>query len=121
MDTFRFPECRVVRVGSLLTQVTTAISEDENGYSEVPKLSESSQELIQKIIKATLLSPPAHTVTQLDHEEFCLSITKRPWTLRQKYDFFIDDAQVDTMPFKFWFQLSGPQVDPQEVEEEEDV
>lgn len=77
--------------------------------------------LLQKIIKATLLSPPAHTVTQLDHEEFCLSITKRPWTLRQKYDFFIDDAQVDTMPFKFWFQLSGPQVDPQEVEEEEDV
>ncbi|KAF9366834.1 hypothetical protein BGX34_003934 [Mortierella sp. NVP85] len=107
METFRFPETRLVRVGSKITQVATFIS-NENGRDTGPQLSDSSQELLQRILRATILSPPAETTIELDHDEFCLKITKKPWSFPLKWDILIDDKEVEPLDFKFLFHLSGP-------------
>ncbi|KAF8941631.1 hypothetical protein BGZ58_003661 [Dissophora ornata] len=105
MDTIHFPDTRLVRVGHRITQVATFISNQEG---DPLQLSIEAQKLLQNIVWATIASPPSETTVELNHDEFHLTITQRPWMLKEKYDIQIDGEVIEPTPLKLWFSLSGP-------------
>ncbi|KAI1306466.1 hypothetical protein EDD11_004736 [Mortierella claussenii] len=121
-DKFAFPDTRLVCVGSRITQVTTFISSDaeleeesgsEDGDGDIDnqantlylQLSEKAQELLQKLIWATVVNPPQGSKTFLEHDEFLLTIKRKPWKLPQKYDILLEGQEMEPTPFKLWFRL----------------
>ncbi|KAG0313921.1 hypothetical protein BGZ99_008496 [Dissophora globulifera] len=105
MDTIHFPDTRLVRVGSQVTQIATFIGDGKHENAAKLELSIDAQKLLQSIIWATIASPPPESTVHLNHDEFSLTITQRPWRLTSKYDILIDGETMEPTPYKLWFTL----------------
>ncbi|KAF9985174.1 hypothetical protein BGZ75_003265 [Mortierella antarctica] len=76
------------------------------GTADPVTLSEEAQELVQQLVWASIVSPPADTCVQLEHPEFDFCITTRPWRLASKYRILLGGQEMVTAPYKLWFVLS---------------
>ncbi|KAF9351512.1 hypothetical protein BGX26_010501 [Mortierella sp. AD094] len=73
-----------------------------------PQLSVGGEKLLQNIMWATVVSPPTETSVWIEHNEFKLEISKRPWKLPLKYDIEMGGEVVEAKPYKLQFTLQSP-------------
>ncbi|KAF9121955.1 hypothetical protein BGW39_010140 [Mortierella sp. 14UC] len=104
----RFPDTHLVLLGTKVTQVSTFIQGKNYGDLSAVPLSDKAEALLQKIVWATIMSPPEEDKVQLEHEEFDLAITKNDWRLPDKYDILLEERELEPMRFKLWFDLLLP-------------
>ncbi|KAG0354737.1 hypothetical protein BG005_006266 [Podila minutissima] len=119
MESFEFPDVRLVSVGAVMFQVTTLIrgQSDPNKARPLP-LSDDASDLLQKVIWAEVMTEHKEPSTiRLTDPEFSLVLSVAPWKLARQYEILVDGKLIKTSPFKIRADLQDPEDDDDEEQE----
>ncbi|KFH69500.1 hypothetical protein MVEG_04312 [Podila verticillata NRRL 6337] len=113
MESFEFPDVRLVSVESVMMQVATFIrgQDDPNKARPLP-LSDKASDLVQKVLWATVMTEhKVPSTIRLTNPEFSLVLSVVPWKLPRLYEILVDGEPVKTAPFKIRADLQDPEND----------
>ncbi|KAF9317714.1 hypothetical protein BG003_000393 [Podila horticola] len=119
MESFEFPDVRLVSVGSVMIQVSTLIrgQNDPNKARPLP-LSDEASDLLQKVLWAAVMTEHKESSTiRLTDPEFLLVLSVAPWKLPRLYEILVDGKLIEPAPFKIRADLQDPEDEVDENDE----